>query len=259
MANEKHLLMTFGGQYTSSSLTPEIWQCGIRLVLVFGTIDDSGTLPSNWDVVPASEVDTDGNWDNTNVFSVDGPGLATFNPLSWMKDYAQPSLEAFLSTDSFSSTTTLTFIKLSPINASGAVIGGRTCLSEANTSLTGAQTGNRLPPQLSVGVSWQTPVIGRRGRGRIYLPSNASSQLTSAGRLDTTPQGNSRDQAITLLEGLAYAATGPSDAHVKPIVTGDPWTDYGVITSVRVGDILDTQRRRRDQLAEVYVSDVVSY
>jgi hypothetical protein len=259
VANEKHLLLNWGGSYTQSADQPEIWQNGLRLIVVFGDIDTTGTLPSNWDVVPASQVDTDGNWDNTNVFGVDGPGLQTFDPLSYMKDYVQPTLEAYLSTSSFSSTTTLEFLKLSPIGPDGLVIGGRTCLSMANTSLTGAQTGDRLPPQLSLGVSWQTPVIGRRGRGRIFLPSNAASQLTSAGRMSSTPQGAAKDAAVTMLEGLAYQAVGGSGPNVQPIVTGDPWTNYGVITGVRVGDVLDTQRRRRDQLAETYVSGSPSY
>lgn len=259
MSGEKHILLTFGGQYTSSSLNPEIWQCGVRLAMVFGTVDDTNVLPNDWEVKAESQVDTDGNWDNTNVWSVTGPGLTTFDPLSYMKDYVQPSLETYFATDTFASTTTLTFAKLSPINALGKVIEGRTCLSEANTTITGGQTGDRLPPENSIAVSWQTPVIGRRGRGRIYPPANAASQLTTAGRVNSTTQGHSKDQAIAFLEGLAYNAISMGDPHVRPIVTGDPWTHYGVITGVRVGDVVDTQRRRRDQLDEVYVTGSPSY
>jgi len=46
---------------------------------------------------------------------------------------------------------------------------------------------------------------------------------------------------------------------VKPIVTGAPWTHYGVITSVNVGNVADSQRRRRRQLVEARTSLDVTY
>ena len=48
MADEKHLLLTISGGYTDSTLSGEIWQVGLRLALVYGTVDDVGTLPNSW-------------------------------------------------------------------------------------------------------------------------------------------------------------------------------------------------------------------
>jgi hypothetical protein len=61
------------------------------------------------------------------------------------------------------------------------------------------------------------------------------------------------------MEALAFTGAGPGGAHVRPIVTGKPWDKYGVVTTVRVGSIVDTQRRRRNRLTEVYTSGNPSY
>lgn len=62
-----------------------------------------------------------------------------------------------------------------------------------------------------------------------------------------------------LLEGLAFTGSGGSTVHVRPIVTGGNWTKYGLINQVRVGNVPDTQRRRRRSLVETITSEAVTY
>jgi hypothetical protein len=62
-----------------------------------------------------------------------------------------------------------------------------------------------------------------------------------------------------LLEALAYTSSDPTGARVRPVITGAPWTHYGVINQVRCGTVLDTQRRRRRSIAETYESQAVTY
>jgi hypothetical protein len=64
---------------------------------------------------------------------------------------------------------------------------------------------------------------------------------------------------VTLLEALALAGDPVTGPNVQPIVTGGAFTNYAVISQVRVGNIFDTQNRRKRQLPETYVSDTVSY
>jgi hypothetical protein len=42
-------------------------------------------------------------------------------------------------------------------------------------------------------------------------------------------------------------------------VTGKPYSSYGQITGMSVGDIYDAQRRRRRQLVETRVTGALSY
>jgi len=61
------------------------------------------------------------------------------------------------------------------------------------------------------------------------------------------------------LEGIAVTGGVGHSEWALPIVTGKPYDNYAVVTSVQVGDVMDTQRRRRRQLVESYHSEDVSY
>jgi len=116
-----------------------------------------------------------------------------------------------------------------------------------------------LPLQNSVVMSHKTLQPGAHGRGRMFMPPCTAGD-TSATRLSTTAQNDMLEDHITFLQALAYDGTsGGSPVKVRPIVTGAPFTNYGVIKTVRVGNIIDTQRRRRNRLQETYVSDPVTY
>jgi len=81
--------------------------------------------------------------------------------------------------------------------------------------------------------------------------------MLSGARLATTPQADILDAHVTFLESIGVQVS--DDVNVRPIVTGKPYVDYAVVTQVQVGNVIDTQRRRRNRLTEVRVSDSVSY
>jgi len=259
VANEKHLYAVFQGGYEDGSNSAEIWQFGVRLILNFGEIDLDGTLPNDWDVTHDSGSQTDGNWDSVFTFGVHKAPTFDFDPMSYTVDYLEPTFEAFMATQTFSSHCKATGIKLSPINSAGNVIEGRTVTSTANADLPGGIGGDMLPTEVAHVVSFQTPLIGRRGRGRIYLPPAAASQLDSTGRADSGRVAEVVADAQAFLEGLSYTGVGVGSPQVRPIVTGDPWVQYGVITEGRVGNVFDSQRRRRNRLDEVYTGFTPSY
>jgi hypothetical protein len=177
-----------------------------------------------------------------------------------MHDYAVPSWVTFVESDAFSSQVTLEFLKASPIKENGRVDGLRTATAVTTDDHHGTSGGGILPLQVSSCASWQTQRLGRRGRGRIYLPALAKDSYGDHGRLTSTAIGDIKDGAVALLGGLAYTGTGGGfSVHVRPIVTGDPYTEYGIITEVKVGDVPDTQRRRRRNLEETYSTASVSY
>jgi hypothetical protein len=114
-------------------------------------------------------------------------------------------------------------------------------------------------------LSWETHVIGPRGRGRIFSPVPPVGALNSVGVLSSTYQDDAVASAKALLEGLSYSGTGGTTAHLRSVVTGpssgggiSPYTRYGTIIGVRVGSVVDTQRRRRNKQPEAYVEDSIT-
>lgn len=126
------------------------------------------------------------------------------------------------------------FVLLSPIDGAGTA---------ANTS----------PPELAIASSLRAPVLGRRGRGRWYIPSPSTQ---------TYGQYSGK-----VRESTRIALGGAADDLVKGIETlGDSNLDFRLVVGVasattatmvrpseiRVGDHVDVQRRRQHQVEETY-------
>lgn len=110
----------------------------------------------------------------------------------------------------------------------------------------GADT-TALPPQTSVVVSLLTGTPGARNRGRMYFPSPGRTALTATGRLSTTARDVLRDRMKVFLDHWnADPVTMPA------AVASNAGLFVASVTSIRVGDVVDTQRRRRDSLPEAY-------
>lgn len=109
-----------------------------------------------------------------------------------------------------------------------------------------------LPPQCSVVVSIRSATAGSRARGRMFLPPPAAAAMTTAGRLETTAQTEIADAVEDYFDQMTAAA------HSLVVVSGvgGVWTTYPAL-NIRVGNVIDTQRRRRSALAEVYTSRTV--
>lgn len=250
MANEKHLLLTARGTYVQTINEPEIWQNGIRLVCVFGSVSPDGDLPNTWDVFEDIQSSTDGGVDYVGNFGVQGPPTFTFDPVSYLHDYAVPSWHDFINGGSFGTKILLTDLHLYPIGDDGKAIESRSATATWETPVPGGGDTDLLPLEVARVVSWQTPQIGRKGRGRIYAAGSSKVDCDADGSWDGTRAGDMADDAQALLEGLSFSGTGAFEPHVRPIVTGKPWTKYGMITSLSVGSVFDAQRRRRNRLTE---------
>lgn len=109
-----------------------------------------------------------------------------------------------------------------------------------------------LPNQISTVCSIQTATAGSRARGRMFLPPPIAGALSSTGRLTSGTVTILADN----LEDYFDAMTTAGHSLVVVSGVGGVWTTYAAI-NIRVGDVLDTQRNRRNQLAEVYQSRTV--
>lgn len=118
-----------------------------------------------------------------------------------------------------------------------------------DVSLPGVASGEMLPFQCASGVSWRTALATRSGRGRMYLPPLAVSVLDT-GRLSTGAVSTIVDAVGQLTDsldggGLALVLLNRTTLATTPVTTVD------------VGNVIDTQRRRRNKLIEVRVSNPV--
>lgn len=109
-------------------------------------------------------------------------------------------------------------------------------------NLPGVSAAAQLPPQVAVVVSKRTNIANRAGRGRFYLPAMTVNAV-DGGRLSIA----SRDLVLNAVERMITSLKG---AQVFPMLwpvgamNGTPIVAWGV------GDVFDTQRRRRNALVE---------
>lgn len=265
MANEKHLLLTAIGDYTAASMAEETWAVTVRLALVFGPIDPVGTLPSNWEPVAQAINRRETNWTITGNWKVSFPnGL---NPDDYLNDTAAPAFATWAGAGPLSNQTRIRELKLFPcVSPLGKSVPappysqGSPCLLTWTSNYPVGSTGSGLlPPQIALAASHRTQQIGRRGRGRMFMPGINPNQLDSTtGEITSAGRTNALNGQVALLEALKYDSADPLGPHIAPVITGKPFTNYGVINTVRVGSVFDTQRRRRRSVTENYIEAPVT-
>lgn len=271
MAMHKHLLLTWGGSYSDSDDAPEIWANTLRLVVDSVPPDPIGNLPTICEVVPDTISRTETNWTITGNWMLDF-GLGTlFHGDDYLNDQVAPALDTWMTQNGISNQAKLDWIKLFPIGSDtdpkGKAIpappyaqGSPILLQWTGTRPTGASSGNLLPLQNALVVSHRTSQLGRRGRGRVFRAGLATQANDTDGRVPSSICTGLRDAEVALMEALGINIGGVTPTlWVRPIVTGNPWVQYSVINSIRVGDRMDTQRRRRNQTPETYVNADVTY
>lgn len=119
-------------------------------------------------------------------------------------------------------------------------------------SAAGSAGAEGLPAQCAVVVSHLTAGAGSRNRGRMYLPPPAANAILTNGRLESTATAAIADAVQATYEALVTAGSTP--VVLSEVAGGTSST----ISSIRVGDVIDTQRRRRGDLGEVYTSRTIS-
>lgn len=116
-------------------------------------------------------------------------------------------------------------------------------------NLQGTSEAEMLPFQVAEVISLRTDLATRSGRGRFYLPPLVTTSMDS-GRMAASSQLILLDAASSMMSTLNTAMLEPV-VYSRSTLAGTP------ITSIDVGDVYDTQRRRRDQLVEVRMSEAV--
>lgn len=266
MTGEKHILLTIGGSYTGDVST-ETWQCGIRFLLTWGTIGTTpliGDLPTDWNPVAATINRDETDWTIVGNWSVDGPLTSTFSADDWLNDQVAPAIYDWIPEIKASNALTVETLKVYPIigpsgkaDPAAPYATGSPVVLTWKTPLGAGTTTGLLPLQNSIVASHRTTQIGRRGRGRVFLPPTGPASVSfgrlASGVANAIASGHADFLATVSLDG------GATDPLLRPIVTGAPWNRYAVVTTVEVDDVMDTQRRRRRSLVPNKESVSVGY
>jgi len=133
-----------------------------------------------------------------------------------------------------------------------ALTGPLEALAEAPRGVAVSGTGPSTHPlQTSIVASLRTDFPGGRGRGRLYFPATGTSLVSGTARIPTSSVSGFIASVKTLLSGVDTAITttfGGADL----VVWSRTGNNVHAVVGLRAGDVPDVQRRRRDQLTEVY-------
>jgi hypothetical protein len=256
MAEAGHLYAVIQGSYRSALLAGETWQTGVRFATRPGATPpvDVGTFVP-FDVVSDVGSITATDWTVTSNWSTE-MGASDLNVTNWLDEQWGPAVHAFIESSHFGSEVRVDAVKVYPIAMDDSV--GRAVPPPGIISATPATllfTGTHpsgggstmLPLQVSTVASLRTLQSGRKGRGRMFLPPGVTADLT-AGTLLSTATAALGNAMVTLLEAVSLSGVGAGGVWVCPCVTGGTHDAYGLVKSVWVDSIPDTQRRRRRSL-----------
>lgn len=115
--------------------------------------------------------------------------------------------------------------------------------------------GGQMPFQTSCVISLRSNVPGGSGRGRLYWPALGAQVSGTTLRLNNPTTSAVATAAATYFDGIATALKNafhpvPSLIDVDLAVYSPTLQSKQRIVRLEVGDILDTQNRRRDRLVE---------
>jgi hypothetical protein len=147
-------------------------------------------------------------------------------------------------------------------NTATYVTGARVEARQLLGDLEAIAEGARIPPVAGTGTAHhpgQTAMVsslrstfpGARGRGRLYWPASGMILDGATLRVSSANVGTVLAAVDTYLSAIEAAVTA-SVGTVRLCVWSRTGNNVHQITRIMVGDVLDTQRRRRDALAETY-------
>lgn len=152
---------------------------------------------------------------------------------------------------SISNTTTFDRARLFEYDAAGHV--SRSFVSSIQTAVPGGSSNKSLPSEVAVCVSLVTPLAGASHRGRCYFPALTVNTVATNGLLASAVRDDLATRMQAVFNNLRHLAHP-----VLPTVYSIKTDDDTEITALRVGNVFDSQRRRRNSIVEAYVNKALT-
>lgn len=189
------------------------------------------------------------------------PGFTTLDATAQLADMDMPTDGAALATrmTTLLGSANMRWADYSELVAVRAAAVGTTGLELAAPKLytlspTVDGAGANVLPQASIVLSLRSNVFGPGANyGRMYLPHTTWVLDTNTPKAQAADVSAFATQCDTFIEGcntdMNASVANPVDAMIMTNVTGRPSRR---VNQIAVGDVVDTQRRRRNQLVELY-------
>lgn len=258
MQKLQHIYLTAHGTFTAGSWVGENAQFGMRLTIAeTGAMPDKGAIfdiPENGDVVVDQGTATGTHGTLTRTWTARRGGIISDEnaDAGFQIDLAEDVWKFLDAVKAFTySNFKWTHVKIAPVDAAGKTV-GTAAVYTFTTALAGT-SGALLPPQVAMAITVRANILGRRGRGRIYLPALGTNILDNLGVIPAAAQTTIRGAFTTLINDLQNLPGTPDYLPLFTVMS--PGLTSGVRPSqVRTGQRLDTIRSRREQVAEVYTT-----
>lgn len=253
-----HVYLTAHGTYPSGSWLGESAQIGVRLA--FAPTLTAPLKGDIWTPTPGGDITADfgslagthGTLAKTWTARV-GPVGSTENMDAAAQVDMAEDFWKFLNTVK---TAQYSGFQWTHVKCSAVTVDGKTPIVSSVYTFTAPVAGTQssaLPPQVAMALSTRANLVGRRGRGRVYLPALVASDIGSDGTIGSTVSTTLRTAFKTLIDDL-QAQPGLTQ-HLPIVFVGS--SDSATVVrpvEVRTGSRLDTIQSRRRQVAEVYTT-----
>ena len=254
----QHVYLTAHGTYTAGAWEDERAQVGLRLcyVPVVGAPDKGSVFTPlvNGDVTRqyGSQAGTNGTLAKAWTARIGPVGSLQNCDAGAQIDLAEDFRTFLNAIKAYTfSGFTWTHVKIAPVAADGTSP-ENSAVYTFTTPLAGTSP-NHLPAQVAFALSMRAQMVGRRGRGRIYLPAVTTALVAADGTVQGAAATTLRTAFKTLIDDLQNVTGTPDYIPIVSVMSAGS-ADAVRPYDVRTGHRLDTMQSRRRQAAESYTA-----
>ena len=197
--------------------------------------------------MPSGEV-----WSINPVWDLNSSTVFTFDQLNTIATAINAVVPGTTLMQQLTVDTPLTGVRLEQRALTGALI----TQLEQDRAIIAAGTGTATHPlQTAMVFSLVTNAVGANFRGRLYWPCTGGAISAGTHRFSITNVTNLLANMRTYLSAIE-AAIKVTSTTAELVVWSRTLGSDAVVNKIRMGNVPDTQRRRRDKLVETYTSTV---
>lgn len=191
-------------------------------------------------------------WENKDADPITAQGMADVS-FAWETFFKNATSE-------ISSRYTYNTLKMHVVNNDGKTLPDSAQYHAPATAAVGGASSLALPPQIATVATLANSLPrGLATKGRMFLPG-VSSMVDATGHIAAATTANIATNLKTFFDAVYNDADLPGNPMLASVGRGPLHTDGAIrrISTVRVGNVYDTQRRRRNALTEAYTTRTVA-